>query len=253
MDRVSKRRLVRLQKQEKRDAERYENKKLSAFSAVQDRIPPGLREKLELAFRKGFRVVFERGEGLIEKTYAPEQLKQEYAARSIELSGKMTGRKLRRLNAGGKAAVRGGMGVALAEGTLLGVLGVGLPDIPLFLGGLLRGVYRIALSYGFDYKDEWERCYLLLLIAASLSKGEERTRYAALADAVAQVTNTVTLDACIEAAAGCLAEEMLVAKFVQGLPLVGIVGGLQNVPVYRRITRYAARAYEKRWLQQRKA
>ena len=39
---------------------------------------------------------------------------------------------------------------------------------------------------------------------------------------------------------------MLAAKFVQGLPVVGIAGGLQNVPVYRRVTGYAARAYEKR-------
>ncbi len=250
MDRVSKRRLARLQKQEERIAKRYENQKPSMFSAVQDRIPPGLREKLELAFRKGFRAVFERGEGLIEKTYAPEKLKQEYAVRSEELSGKMTGVGLRRLNAGGKAAVRGGTGVSLAEGVLLGALGIGLPDIPLFLGGLLRGIYRIALSYGFDYKDEGERCYLLLLIAASLSRGQAREKYAALAEAAAQGADATALDDCIEAAASRLAEEMLVAKFVQG---VGIVGGLQNVPVYRRITGYAARAYEKRWLQQRKA
>lgn len=253
MDRVSKRRLARLQKQEARTAKRYENKKPSLFSAVQNHIPPGLREKLELAFCKGFRLVFQRGEGLIEKTYTPEKVKQEYAARSEGLSRKLTGSGLRRLNAGGRAAVRGGTGVSLAEGALLGALGVGLPDIPLFLGGLLRGMYRIALSYGFDYKAERERCYLLLLIAASLSKGQVRENYTARTDKAAQGQLTMTLDDCIEAAAARLAEEMLVAKFVQGLPLVGIVGGLQNVPVYRRVTRYAAYAYEKRWLQQRKA
>ena len=32
----------------------------------------------------------------------------------------------------------------------------GLPDIALFTGLMLKGVYEIALSYGFDYDDEEE-------------------------------------------------------------------------------------------------
>ena len=59
------------------------------------------------------------------------------------------------------------------------------------------------------------------------------------------------MDECIDAAAAQLADSMLAAKFVQGLPLVGIAGGLQNVPVYRRITSCAARDYEKRALLRR--
>jgi len=152
--------------------------------------------------------------------------------------------------------VRGGTGIALAEGALLGVFGIGLPDIPLFLAGLLRGMYRIAQSFGFACESGGERCYLLLLIAASLSKGEERERLAALADDTAQALDSggvcpAALDECMDAAAARLADEMLTAKFVQGLPVVGIAGGLQNVPVYRRVTSYAARAYEKRALLRR--
>ena len=150
-----------------------------------------------------------------------------------------------------RAAVRGGTGIALAEGAVLGVLGVGLPDIPLFLAGLLRGLYRIAQSCGFACESEGGRCYLLLLIAASLSRGEERERLSALADDAAQALDRggacpVSLGECIDTAAARLADEMLAAKFVQGLPVVGIAGGLQNVPVYRRVTGFAARAYEKR-------
>ncbi|MFQ6841590.1 MAG: EcsC family protein, partial [Agathobaculum sp.] len=61
----------------------------------------------------------------------------------------------------------------------------------------------------------------------------------------------LSLGECIDTAAARLADEMLAAKFVQGLPVVGIAGGLQNVPVYRRVTSYAARAYEKRALLRR--
>ena len=252
MDRASRKRLARLQKQEMRIAAKYEKAKPSVFASVQNKIPDGLRDKLELAFRKGFQLVFEKGS----ETYNAESLQREYEENEQALSERVTGGRLRRLRARSRAAVRGGTGIALAEGAALGVLGVGLPDIPLFLAGLLRGLYRIAQSFGFGCKSDGERCYLLLLIAASLSKGEERGRLAALADDTAQALDRggvcpAALDECIDTAAARLADEMLTAKFVQGLPVVGIAGGLQNVPVYRRITSYAARAYEKRSLLRR--
>ena len=252
MDRASRKRLARLQKQEMRTAAKYEKAKPSVFASVQNKIPDGLRDKLELAFRKGFQLVFEKGS----ETYNAESLQREYEENEQALSERVTGGRLRRLRARSRAAVRGGTGIALAEGAALGVLGVGLPDIPLFLAGLLRGLYRIAQSFGFGCKSDGERCYLLLLIAASLSKGEERGRLAALANDTAQALDRggvcpAALDECIDTAAARLADEMLTAKFVQGLPVVGIAGGLQNVPVYRRITSYAARAYEKRSLLRR--
>ena len=49
-------------------------------------------------------------------------------------------------------------------------------------------------------------------------------------------------------AAESLAEGMLTAKFVQGLPLVGAAGGAYNLPLYRRITGYAETQYRKRYL-----
>ena len=64
MDRASRKRLARLQKQEVRTAAKYEKAKPSVFASVQDKIPDGLRGKLELAFRKGFQLVFEKGSGL---------------------------------------------------------------------------------------------------------------------------------------------------------------------------------------------
>ena len=41
-----------MEKQEKRAAARYEKAKPSVFATVQDKIPDGLRGKLELAFCK---------------------------------------------------------------------------------------------------------------------------------------------------------------------------------------------------------
>lgn len=44
------------------------------------------------------------------------------------------------------------------------------------------------------------------------------------------------------------AVDMLVAKFIQGLPIVGIVGGLSNPVYYQRIMHYVQLKYRKRYL-----
>lgn len=60
--------------------------------------------------------------------------------------------------------LRGGIG--------LGVLGIGLPDIPLFTGMVLKSIYETAISYGFPYDTEEEQCYILKLISTALSRGD---------------------------------------------------------------------------------
>ena len=186
MDRASRKRLARLQKQEARTAARYEKAKPSVFASVQDKIPDGLRDKLETAFCKGFRLVFEKGDSLIAKTYNAESLRQEYEENEQALSDRVTGRRLRRFAARSRAAVRGGTGDRARGGRGAGRARRRAAGYPLFLAGLLRGLYRIAQSCGFACESEGERCYLLLLIAASLSRGEERERLSALADDAAQ-------------------------------------------------------------------
>ena len=99
MDRASRKRLARLQKQEMRIAAKYEKAKPSVFASVQNKIPDGLRDKLELAFRKGFQLVFEKGSGLIDKTYNAESLQREYEENEQALSERVTCGRLRRLRA----------------------------------------------------------------------------------------------------------------------------------------------------------
>ena len=45
--------------------------------------------------------------------------------------------------------------------------------------------------------------------------------------------------------------DMLAAKFIQGLPVVGIVGGLSNAISYNRILSYVQLKYQKRYLMQK--
>ena len=46
-----------------------------------------------------------------------------------------------------------------------------------------------------------------------------------------------------------LSQAMLTSKFVQGLPLIGVVGGIVNFRVINKISEYSKLKYKKRYLQ----
>ena len=54
----------------------------------------------------------------------------------------------------------------------------------------------------------------------------------------------------IEKTAASFSMTMLTAKFIQGLPVVGAAGGLMNPVIYRKVQKYAARKYKKRYLRE---
>ncbi len=133
----------------------------------------------------------------------------------------------------------------------MGILGIGLPDIVLFLSVILRGVYETATKYGFSYESEEEKMYILKLLEASLSNGE---KWESLNK---EVDSFFAFKCCLQAAgfeeqlrktADAFAVDMLLAKFVQGIPVIGIVGGLSNPVYYKRILRYVQLKYRKRYL-----
>ena len=52
----------------------------------------------------------------------------------------------------------------------------------------------------------------------------------------------------VKRASSALSNGMLMAKFIQGLPLVGAVGGMSNPVVYQKVMQYASMKYKKRYL-----
>ncbi len=240
---------------ERREARMVREKPPGPAAAVrarlEEKIPAGLRQTLDGAFYKAFQLLFERGGPLLEKTFPGEKLADVHA----ELAGALDGRALRRMNRG--AGVSGGLGACAAalEGGALGVLGIGLPDIPVLLGLLLKNLYETALRYGFPYDTPQERCYLLLLLCAAL--GEKRGAYGAEADRFARALDhgwsvSFDLEGQIRETAGVLSRRLLVNKFVQGLPVVGVAGGVTSFTVSRRVSAYGALKYQKRFLEKKR-
>lgn len=222
-------------------------------AALEQKVPEKIRAGLESGFRKGFTIVFANGRTIIEKSYRKEELKANHAVHDYAMQMKGGRKEWRQLRREAKQADWLNLAATTAEGVGLGALGIGLPDIVLFLGMLLRGIYETALHYGFDYEDRWEQLLILKMMATALSTGEEWEHHhseldALLKEEAQQVSEQAFADQ-IDQTASVFAVELLALKFVQGLPVVGILGGAANPVYYARVLKYVRCQYEKRYLQ----
>lgn len=221
-------------------------------------VPEGLQDKLEQAFYKAFQVILAKGTGIIEKTYSKEKLEQAYKIReySHELRASRKSLKASAKTAGIQTAKNvAGAGI---EGAALGLLGIGLPDIPLFLAVIFRSMYTLCLHYGIDYSKAQEQEMLLELIAMSLYRGTDFAEYDAKLNQRLYEMNAAQNEsfACSDAiakeamrrAAKSLSGELLYLKFLQGIPIAGVIGGLYDGIYLKRITDYAAVKMERRYL-----
>jgi len=132
----------------------------------------------------------------------------------------------------------------------MGVAGAGLPDIPVFLAVLLRSIYEIAVIYGFDYDTEQEQIFILKLIETALSHEKELLEQNAELNRWVKSSYefAVTKEEQIKRTSLALSDEMLYLKFVQGAPIIGVVGGVSDVIYQKKITDYAELKYKRRFL-----
>ncbi len=260
MDKEQKKRKKALQK-ELGSVEKQERKLQKAFvkakqpvwkTAVGDKVPQKVYTGLESAFGKGFSLVFNQGRSLIEKSYNKENLKNNHSIRDYAVQLKGRRKELKAVQKGAKRTDGLNMVVTTAEGLALGALGIGLPDIVLFITTLLKGVYESALNYGFDYDTPEEQYLILNMMSAALITGQERIEWDEMIDSmIAEPPQGVSQEALneqIRETASVFAMDMLILKFIQGFPIVGILGGIANPIYYNRVMRYVQLKYRKRYL-----
>lgn len=213
---------------------------------IYEKVPDTLSHTLELAFEKAFSLVFRKGKGILEKTFDKEALQLEFAVgdqfveqKQTQKSVKLLGKQQKRDNFINHASTT-------ATGFGLGLLGMGLPDIPLLVSTILKGIYEVALSYGFFYESEEEQIYILRLIRTALSTGEERRIQ--FQNLITPLHSETHLEEEIKETAKALSDALLVEKFVQGIPVVGVVGGFVNHAVYKKILFLGKLEYRKRYI-----
>lgn len=217
---------------------------------LEKHIPEKLQATLDAAFYKAFQLIFTKGTGIIEKTYDKEKRSVDYKIKSYAADLKGNRRSLSAFRKKSGALQTANLAVSAVEGIGLGVLGIGLPDIPLFTGMILKSIYEIAVNYGFTYETEEEQVFLLQVIETAVSKGDLQRKKDAELNRWCQTEESSAIDrqSQIQNTARALSGELLYMKFLQGIPVVGAVGGLSDVQCLKTITDYANLKYQRRFL-----
>lgn len=225
--------------------------------AAEARIPPALRDTLQTAFQKAFSTLFgPNGTTFLEHTFAKGRLEKKQGIWDEGPAPGQAKKELRRLARQRRNARAAEVCVSGVEGTALGLLGVGLPDIPVMLGILLRSLYEAAATYGFSCDTPEERVYLLLLLQGGVTKGDTRRAISRRADQLGRaLDHGWPTDCCLEQemerTANLLAERLLFLKFIQGIPVVGAIGGAGNLSMSYTVSKYGSMKYQKRFLEKK--
>ncbi len=232
----------------------FKEKETRFGTLIRSKIPPKALSALETAFEKGFLLLFNKGDGFIEKSGSLSRVRATYDDHEDSLYRMIHTSTLKSIDKSAKNISWSNKGFSTVEGTVLGIFGIGLPDIPLFLAMLLKNIYEIAACYGIDYRRPEEKKYTLELLKVVFSKGEDQRAYSLLCNEIGnkidqgQAHDMDLGPEDISYVSRVLAGNMLVAKFVQGMTFVGILGGPLNLHLMHKVSKIARLKYKKRFL-----
>ena len=217
---------------------------------LDSKLPPKLRETLNLAFNKAFEIIFEKGSPLIEKTFNKEKYELDFKVNDYAYGLKSDKKRLKKFGGRAKAAKAVNMAVSCASGIGLGVAGVGIPDIPIFTAAIFKSVYETALSFGYDYNRPEERMFILRLIEVAMKQGydfaENNKELNEIIDGGLSVEGD--FEEQKQRTAQSMTDAMIYMKFLQGMFIIGAVGGAWDMVYMNRITNYAILKYKRRFL-----
>ena len=136
---------------------------------------------------------------------------------------------------------------------LRGVLGIGLPDVPIFLAAVFKTLFEISLRFGYPYNTRQEQLYQMLVICAAVGEPADRRRAASDLNLLARELQigagvSFSWEETKRRAAKALCSAALTGKVVQGVPIVGVYGGFRNGVLLRQIGSMAAVKYQQRLL-----
>ncbi|MCQ4725213.1 EcsC family protein [Anaerotignum faecicola] len=247
--------IKKLEKQERRFMLKRINGKESRINkAFEGKVPRKLQETLDAAFIKAFSAVFEKGTGIIEKTYDKSGMKKTFLVNEYADEVYKTRKTLKEFSKGAGRAKAKNILISGVSGVGMGVIGVGVPDIPVFTAIMLKNIYETALSFGFDYETEDERRFILLIIQGAFSGGSgfkeiDNEINMCIEKGICQISRPV--DELIKKAAESISKEILYMKFIQGIVVIGAVGGFFDAVYMKRIAEYAEIKYRKRFLSEK--
>ena len=225
----------------------------SSIDTLKGKIPDSVREKLEWTFCKAFSAVFEYGDWAIDKTIDTKRQKRRFDARESRFMVEGSSAALGSFERSGMASDGINMLLTTVEGVGLGLLGIGMPDIVLFVAMLLRGIREAAAQYGRDTESMDNEVLILFMLEAAMLSGWDWVERDALVERMLEDPSLIpkrpeAAEAQLQRTAAAFATDLLVLKFIQGLPIVGFVGGLANPYYYHKVLRYARLKFERAYV-----
>lgn len=227
---------------------------LEIWDTIEEKIPEKAMSALETAFEKGFVFIFDKGNGMIEKAGNFAELKRVGKKNARSIREKFSLETFQKIENNVKKKRTSAKTLSTVEGAALGVFGIGLPDIPVFLGVLFKAIYETAACYGYDYDSPQERAYALCLLQLAAAPDEEKEEYSKACDEIArlidrgQCPDTVVTEEMIKETSDMMSMAMLVAKFIQGFTILGSIGAAFNYSWMKKISTVAGIKYKERFL-----
>ncbi|MDY2960584.1 MAG: EcsC family protein [Hornefia sp.] len=227
--------------------------KLTAL--LESKVPDSMQDKLNRGFAKAFELIFEKGTGIIEKTYDKESIRERFE--DYEETAKIKGDRdsLKQFSKNAESSGNANLLFSGSAGIGMGIAGIGIPDIVIFTGSMLKGIYQVALNFGYSYDTPEEKFFILKIIEVSLSKGKTLDQGNTHLNEV--IENGVMLPGGYEQkqqiaiSSEAISSELLYTKFLQTIPIVGAVGGAYDAVYMKKILKYAEIKYHRRFLTDR--
>ena len=221
------------------------------LSPAQQKIPVAATKAVEDYFEKCFEYIFEHGTSVIVKSFNRNSLGVKHINANKNLTKEFNKKNLDQLNRLSATCSNFNICFSSANGAVMGALGMGLPDIPLVVALILKNIYEIAVSYGFPYNNPKEKLYILYIISCSVCPADQRPELFAKTDKIAKIDEITDQDltTAISLCSSLLSQAILMPKVIQGLPIVGVVGGVTNFKLLSDISEVATVKYKKRYLQ----
>lgn len=218
--------------------------------AVEAKMPEKFQETLKNLFSKAFDLIFEKGTDVIEKTYRKGRHDAAFRQNTLEHELNETKTTAGSFARHSGAARTKNMIISGFEGIGFGAFGVAVPDIPIFTAMILKSVYETALSYGYDYRSDEERLFILKIIETSTLHGDDlyHSDKAINKWIHAGKPLDISIDEQIKKTSDSLAFDLLTSKMIQKIPVVGILGGTYNIIFIKNLTAYADLKYKRRFL-----
>lgn len=131
-----------LKKEEAYLKKRKEKKESTIASFLEEKVPQKLQGTLDAAFAKAFTLIFQKGSSVIEKTYQKDEFEKNYQIQEYAYQIRKNRKSLKAFSKKSEGTGRKNLLISGVSGVGMGILGIGIPDIPVFTGMMLRSIYE---------------------------------------------------------------------------------------------------------------